>query len=694
MKKTDKTRTPGGPANERFTEGAILVMRGEIGFCGGDEGFFAGKVNDDGLVTDVEPLARGNDQAVPVLMESVSPADVIIHNHPTGFLVPSEADIAVASRLGNDGVGCYIVDNGVTRVYAVVEPGTTRAPCEALDPDEIAGLLGEGGPLASVHPQYEVRPTQCRMAAQVARVLDSGSVGVFEAGTGTGKSLAFLIPALKWALAGDRRVVVATNTINLQEQHLKQDLPLVGKVIREPINAVLVKGRGNYLCLRKRNLLDTDTGEVLLDFDDMKEMQSLLEWSRNTSEGSLSDLSFVPADANWNLIRSESDSCLRARCSHFSSCFYYQMRRRAASAQVLFANHHVLFADLSFRSSGQDSSSIMPKYDAVILDEAHNVEDVALSYFDSSFGRWGVTSTIGRLVSRRKQEKGLIPFLLKKVHSSKSLSSGRKEKLTKRATEVFDCVQERRVRLESAFENLAGLFTVWLGTGNSSQDRWRITEELRREKQWEDACELLGEIWDDLSGVLIPLRKLNRYLKDIMEDGHEDLAGHWTDTGAVVGRLESSLDFITRAISGCEEDEVFWAQVRSGRRPSVTLHLTPIDAAGLMESNLFSTIGPVVLTSATLTVGGTFRVFEEKTGYRSAGSRQGHGGSICLAFRFWKSDEDRPSGRCAGPGKRRLHSWPCQRRKADDSSVGGELAGTFHLLQNSGHCLRNMRRGA
>ncbi len=615
MKHTDKKRNPGGPAEDRFTETAIISMREEILLCSGNEVFFTGRTDEAGRVAEVEPLARGNEEAVPALMGASSFGDVVIHNHPTGFLVPSEADLSIASRLGSDGIGSYIVDNDIRRVNAVVEPAKKDEEYDPLDPDEISDLLGPDGPLAKVHPQYEVRPSQCSMASEVTRILESESVGVFEAGTGTGKSLAYLIPSVRWALSGNRRVVVSTNTINLQEQHLIKDLPLVEEVLGESFSAVLVKGRGNYLCLRKRDLVDTETGEILLDFDNMQEMRSLLDWSRTTPEGSLSDLSFVPAESNWSLIKSESDSCLRARCAHFSTCFFFRMRREAASAQILLANHHILFADLSFRSAGQESSSIMPRYDAVILDEAHNVEDVALSYFDSSFGRWGTTTAIGRLVSRRRSERGLIPFLQKKIQNSRSLSKNRKNELNKLTSTVFESIQGQRVRLESAFDELAEQFIQWLSKGKDAREnRWRITPEKRIDKQWHAADKLLGEMSGLIRGILTPAKKLNRELRNLMEDGNEELAGQWSDIGAVVLRLQTCVDFINRVREGEAEDEVFWAQVRMKGRRSVNLHLTPLDAASILENTLFSSVGPVVMTSATLTVGGSFDFMRHRLG--------------------------------------------------------------------------------
>lgn len=601
--------------SDRLSPEAARIMREEIHLCSGHEIFFIGRTQ-EGVVVEAEPIARGNSEAVPAVAETAGPGDVLIHNHPTGILVPSEADIAVASRYGGLGIGFYIIDNDVSRLYPVVEPRSSESAPEPLDPSRISHLLGPEGPLAEVHPTYEPRESQCRMAADITAVLEGGGVGVLEAGTGTGKSLAYLIPSVLWSLRGKRRVVVSTRTINLQEQHLEQDLPLVRKMLGEDFRAVIVKGRGNYLCLRKRDMLDTDSGEVLLEFDDVQEMRELLHWSRNTSDGSLSDLPFVPGDSNWELLRAESDSCLRARCLHFSACFFYRARVEAASAQILLANHHILFADLALRVGGHEAAAIMPRYDAVILDEAHNVEDVALSYFDASVGRYGLLGQFGRLVSRRRSERGLIPFLLKRIPALKGLKGDRGTEILTLATDVQAGIGAGRNRLDKLFEDLAFSFSSWLGRGETGGDnRWRVPPERREEGQWQDIGALLTEMSGLIGDTAAPLRRITRRLKDLVEDGFEELAGLWSDIGAVVNRLDGAVDLLNRVRRGEEEGEVFWVEVRRRRgRSVVNLHLTPLEASEILRNTLFDAVGKVVMTSATLTVGGSFQFLRERLG--------------------------------------------------------------------------------
>ena len=643
------SKGPGAPVEERISEESRAVIAEEIETVGGNEVFFLGRLDDENLVESVQVLARGNAGAVPAAAAVAQTGDVVIHNHPNGLLVPSGADLEVASNLGAQGIGFYIVDNLCERVYAVVEPQITTERPDPLDPGEVAALFDPEGPLARTHPNYEERPAQGQMASDVAGVLESNAVGILEAGTGTGKSLAYLVPAALWALRGNRRVVVATRTINLQEQILDQDLPILEDALGVPIKAALIKGRGNYCCLRKRDLLEGDGGNTLLELDDLKEIQQLLTWSRATADGTLSDLPFVPADANWSLLRAESDSCTRARCSHFSECFFYRARLEAASAQLLLANHHILFADLSLREGGHEGAAIMPRYEAVILDEAHNVEDVAVSYFDASLSRRGLMAHLGRLVNRRNPERGLAPFLRKRIANLKGPGRKGRDDLVELVRKLTDEIGQARNSLDTLFEDIGEDLVGWLEEGqtrpkakaqspkgelhtkdspSSGMDgggeyRWRIPLERRNELQWQGIQDLLKEMVSHIGSVLAPLRKVNSRIRELLDEGSDDFEYVWGDLAAAFSRLDAASQFLKRVLEGEKPEEVFWIQVRDrAGRKQVGLHLTPLDVAPILEQTLFSQVGPVVMTSATLTVSGSFDFFDRQLGIADLSDRE------------------------------------------------------------------------
>ncbi len=652
---------PGAPVQERIGEVPRQEIVEEIRDSGGNEVFFLGRLDEDLVVRSVQTLARGNARAVPAVSGIAEAGDVVIHNHPNGLLVPSQADLDVASCLGSQGIGFYIVDNACARVYAVVEPQVPEGSPDPLDPGEVAALFGPSGPLAAAHPNYEERPVQGRMAFDTARILESGGVGVLEAGTGTGKSLAYLVPAALWAQKGNRRVVVATRTINLQEQILEQDLPILEDALGTTVKAVLVKGRGNYCCLRKRDMLEGDGGNVLLDLEELREVQQLLAWSRETVDGSVSDLAFVPSEGSWSLLRAESDSCTRARCPRFSECFFYRARLEAASAQLLLANHHILFADLSLRESGHESAAIMPRYDAVILDEAHNVEGVAVSYFDEGVSRRGVMAQLGRLVGRRNPDRGLIPYLRKRVKGKKGPGGKGIREVLELAKTLGEEVPHVRGSMDTLFEDLGETLLTWLAgpsvrgvrdiqdsglpptaggdgppgngaargssredTGDSEREfRARIPLFRRNEGPWDTAAALMEEMISLAGQILLPLRKINTRLRDLVDDHHSEFDHVWADLMAVLNRLDASTQFLKRILQGEEPEEVFWIQVSGrGQRRQVALHLTPLDVAPILDQTLFSRVGPVIMTSATLTVGGTFDFFDRQLGIDRLADRE------------------------------------------------------------------------
>jgi ATP-dependent DNA helicase DinG len=239
-----------------FSDDALLLMRHEIEAAAGNEVFFIGRTNVDGIVFETEAIARGSKQAVPAILTRAACGDVVIHNHPTGDLTPSGADMDIASVAGNQGIGFAIIDNGCTRCYQVVSPFTEKKG-ELLSLNEIARVFAPDGIMAHLKG-YEQRDEQVRMAFAVAEAFNHDQVVLVEAGTGTGKSLAYLVPAILWAVRNNQRVVVSTNTINLQEQLIRKDLPFLARNSSLEFKAVLVKGRGNYACLRKLENAETE----------------------------------------------------------------------------------------------------------------------------------------------------------------------------------------------------------------------------------------------------------------------------------------------------------------------------------------------------------------------------------------------------------------------------------------------------
>jgi ATP-dependent DNA helicase DinG len=329
--------------SERIAPGVRAYLAGEIAAAGGREVSFAAEVDRDGVITAARVVSRGTVDMVLALPGMACRGEMMLHNHPSGHLSPSQADLNVAARLHDGGIGFGILDNGATDLYVVVEVPRVRG-VSRIDPFEVIDSIGERGPIAAHLGQYEDRRSQRDMAAYIADGYNDGGIQLMEAGTGVGKSFAYLVPALAWARTNQERTIVSTNTINLQEQLVGKDLPLLRDALATDDHTpsfALLKGWRNYLCLLRLNQA-VGSQRTLLEQDKVDELIGLSEWAGHTADGTLSDLPVMPSPEVWDEVSAEADLCPRLKCPHFDRCFLFRARRRAAEADVVVVNHHLL----------------------------------------------------------------------------------------------------------------------------------------------------------------------------------------------------------------------------------------------------------------------------------------------------------------------------------------------------------------
>src|SRR4051812_42696767 len=272
-----------------------------------------------------------------------------------------------------------------------------------LDP---VAILGPDGAIARRLPGYEHRSEQIAMAEAVARAIERPGHLIVEAGTGVGKSFAYLVPAILAAAEAKKKVVVSTHTIALQEQLLAKDLPFLRSVMPQEFSAVLVKGRSNYLSLRR---LDAAVGRADVTFtklDDHEQLAEVRLWSNRTGDGSRSDLNFRPSASVWDAVASENGNCLGRKCPRYNECFFYKARRRMRTANILVVNHALFMSDLALRGAG---ASLLPDYDVAIFDEAHTLEAVAGEHLGLKITSGQFDYTLGRLFNDRTR-KGLLAY--------------------------------------------------------------------------------------------------------------------------------------------------------------------------------------------------------------------------------------------------------------------------------------------
>jgi ATP-dependent DNA helicase DinG len=604
---------------ERFQPAAVVALREAIADAGGNEVFLLGTLDGDGLVDGVRVLARGNRRAVPALLQVPRPGEVVIHNHPSGQLQPSDADIDVASALGNNGVGAYLVNNSVTKLYVIVEPHLAE-DATPIDERNTRALLDRGGTVAARLPGYEHRPQQLRMLEAVAGAFNDSAVLTVEAGTGTGKSLAYLLPALSWSLKNDERVIVSTHTINLQEQLVGKDLPFLTQQAGLECAVALVKGRGNYLCQRKAAQLE-EQSEALIEDDLRKELRDVLAWAKNTRDGSLSDLAVRPRLEVWEQVVSENDNCLRARCPYYSTCFFYTARRAAAQADIIVVNHHLLMADLALReqTGSYTQNAVLPPARRLIIDEAHHLADVATNFFSARLGLTALERHFGRLRSARTDNKGILPALLRRLRAIRSgdnlpgaegAANWIEQRLVPRWFQLSTDAEQVFGDLLFGFEQAVGC-----DIGPGAEVKQRIVPSFRNTPYWKLLLNELGRLAMALESFARDLNDVLERIDGMSEDVEPQIIYLAKDLESVQGRL---LAFAVNLAAFVADDDsrCRWIEGRHrGKRgKSVAFCMAPVAVEPLLRKSLFEQFPTVVMTSATLAVDRRFDYFHREVG--------------------------------------------------------------------------------
>lgn len=448
-----------------------------------------------------------------------------------------------------------------------------------------ADILGPGGRIAARLTGYEHRTEQLEMADAVARAIRERRHLVVEAGTGVGKSFAYLVPAIlatgtdpaapatnpKPGAKEPRglRIVVATHTISLQEQLIGKDIPFLRSVTPVEFSAVLVKGRSNYVSLRRLSGAQARAVSLFADDEEHGQLRNLRAWANGTSEGSKSDLSFRPLPQVWDEVQSEHGNCLGKHCPTYKECFYFAARRRVHNAQLLVVNHALFFSDLALRQNG---ASILPDYDVVVFDEAHTVENVAGDHLGLSLTSGQFEYLFNKLYNDRSQ-RGLL------VH----------HRWTDCQQQVDDC----RIRADEFF------FDVQQYLDKNGRSNGRIEKPPELDNLLSPALEKLANLIRKRAGDLPPETKAE------CVSASEKLT-------MLAGEVRTWLD-------QKDTGSVFWVDVSEGRKRRVSLAAAPIDIGPALRTMPFETVPTVILTSATLSVGkNNFDFFKSRIGLTQA----------------------------------------------------------------------------
>ena len=582
--------------NRRFSAEVREKMKQAIFDAGGNEVFFTGLIDSDGKVISVSVGARGNSDTVPVNFSASRTASVLIHNHPSGNLYPSGADLNVASDASEKAQGFYIINNSVSDVYVVMEP-IKPVVTKKLDSDETAVYLSSSGPLAKISPYFEERPSQIELVKEIAKTFNENAIGVFEAGTGVGKSFAYLVPSMLWAISNKERVVISTGTINLQQQLSEKDIPQAEKIIGQKVKSILVKGRQNYVCLRRLSEVGTERD---LFGDETEIFDKIASWAKESKTGSKSDLSFMPPENLWQRVNSEADACMGMRCRFREKCFVMKVRKEAADANILVVNHHMLFADIESRmnGAGYDDTAVLPPYKRIIFDEAHGIEDAATSFFSNSLNRFRILKQLNLLYRQRKASATGFLFTLSALSHIEDKSDLVKNEIEK--------TKDAILRLEEEAASVLGKeFTLRLFQGTAA----RFSGMIQR-------IRILQERIATVSGLM------REIIEGINEDDLDNSVIY--EAKAVLRRLDDMVSVAGNFVSWDEHPEsVFWVQ--ASRLPPVmaknsenpmyfVFNETPLDISPLMNKGVFEPMKTVSCTSATISISKNFDFWKKRVG--------------------------------------------------------------------------------
>ncbi len=434
--------------------------------------------------------------------------------------------------------------------------------------DLLEKVFGENGLIARHHDNYEYREGQIKMAEKVAEAFEQKQHLIVEAGTGTGKTLAYLVPAIAAAVGKKKRIIISTGTKNLQEQLMEKDLPFLKKILPTKFSAEYMKGRGNYACLYR--VKKAEDQPVLDGLDQLDHFRSISRWVKETDTGDRRELVDLPENLSfWNRINARGDICIGQKCPDFEPCFITRMRDRADAADIVVVNHHLFFADLNVR--GNQFGKVIPDYAAVIFDEAHLIEDIAAEYFGFQISNFQIDELV--------RDTDTLPV-------AEAIFT---RDLTRIAAKIIGIAEQFWIRFTQArndgrFPLLPDVFSYRTSQGTTNPTP-------------------LGEAYYALDAALDDLEKALAGLSDEKPE-IESLLRRTRQT-------RFDLDFV---VTQAERNYVYWLE-RRGK--GIFLRASPVDVSELLREKLFEKVDTCILTSATLSSSGSFNFVRERLGLDS-----------------------------------------------------------------------------
>ncbi len=500
----------------------------------------------------------------------------------------------LSARQAKSGPLGPLFENYETRNQAALSP---NSELYALDPEEVASILEYGGSFSQAFPNYEFRPQQVEMLRAVTEALNEGHHLLVEAGTGTGKSLAYLIPAALWAAQNKTRVVVSTNTINLQEQLIKKDIPDLRKALGLDLQAVVVKGRSNYLCPRR---LDNMRRRGPESADELRVYAKILVWLQNSQTGDRSEINLnSPTERDiWLRFSAEDDNCSGETCLKRTggACPFYRIKQAAQAAHILIVNHALLLADVA------TGSRVLPEYQYLIVDEAHHMEDAITNALGFSTNQQSTEHLLRELGGVKGGALGRLLTNLQGVIVPSDYASA--EALVNQATDQAFHFQDVARSFFSALERFMIEQREGKNLGGYAQQE-RILPATRTLPSWMD----VEVAWDDAEKPLKALIESLTRLDSAMADVRDMLEEEGLEAASILVTILRRFSELQQSVNGMvfqpNPDTIYWVEM-SGVTRRIALNTAPLHVGPLMRQYLWNEKSCVIMTSATMTAAGQF----------------------------------------------------------------------------------------
>ena len=590
---------------DRFSEESLQTIKKYLEEHNNKSMIFKATFDEDEKIQKPFFLSLYKKKSFEETLTKVGKNEVVIRTTKPNQLYPSDMELELSEELyTRRNIAYCLLSSDLDDFYFVQD--IDRIFLEEID---IENYFAKDGILAKEIKGFEYRQEQEEMAQYIQDAINEDRKIIVEAGTGTGKTLAYLIPAIKWAVVNKKKVIIATNTINLQEQLLLKDIPLAKSIVKDEFSYVLVKGRNNYICKRLFNELTLGKNIDIETFsmEAREQIEYILKWGNKTKTGDKAELPFEVYPDVWELVQSTTELCLGKKCPFRKECFYMKTRMKKMEADILISNHHVFFSDLNVRAETDFDSEylILPRYDMVIFDEAHNIESVARSYFSVEVSKISFTRLLHRIYqkkSKKKKEKSALTRVEETID----------EKYLEKPGDYLELLKTMKSEIYSLqtigdeyFDEIRKMFEtnteapIRKSLNNFEMTKSNFLENLRDKKEFFQA---------KLAEFLNLMMAFNNVIDEEKDKNPEVI--NFNNHLKIFKKYIDSFKFINNF---SDADYVYWLDINS-KRTNVVLTATPLNIAQKLSSVLFENLNRLVFASATIMANGNFEYFKKSLG--------------------------------------------------------------------------------